>query len=65
VPLDLLPDMPAAAQVMWDQVDATDFHARVGLLAAEARPLSRACAAPALRRRRSVAGGSLGPAEGP
>lgn len=36
VALDLLPDMPAAAQFMWDQVAATDFDARVGLLAAEA-----------------------------
>ncbi|HEX6888793.1 MAG TPA: hypothetical protein VF143_11860, partial [Candidatus Nanopelagicales bacterium] len=36
VALELLPDMPAAAQFMWDQVAATDFSARVGLLAAEA-----------------------------
>jgi endonuclease/exonuclease/phosphatase family metal-dependent hydrolase len=36
VALELLPDMPAAAQFMWDQVAATDFDARVGLLAAEA-----------------------------
>lgn len=36
VALDLLPDMPAAAQVMWDQVTATDFDTRVGLLALEA-----------------------------
>ena len=36
VALDLLPDMPAAAQFMWDQVAATDFSARVGLLAGEA-----------------------------
>jgi Endonuclease/Exonuclease/phosphatase family len=36
VALDLLPDMPAAAQFMWDQVAATDFDARVGLLAKEA-----------------------------
>ena len=33
---DLLPDMPAAAQVMWDQVAATDFDQRVALLAEEA-----------------------------
>jgi endonuclease/exonuclease/phosphatase family metal-dependent hydrolase len=36
VALELLPDLPAAAQFMWDQVAATDFDARVGLLAAEA-----------------------------
>jgi endonuclease/exonuclease/phosphatase family metal-dependent hydrolase len=36
VALELLPDMPAAAQFMWDQVAATDFDARVDLLAAEA-----------------------------
>jgi hypothetical protein len=36
VALELLPDMPAAAQFMWDQVAATDFDSRVGLLAAEA-----------------------------
>lgn len=36
VALDLLPDLSAAAQFMWDQVAATDFTARAGLLAAEA-----------------------------
>ena len=36
VALELLPDMPAAAQFMWDQVAATDFDQRVSLLAAEA-----------------------------
>ncbi len=36
VALNLLPDMPAAAQFMWEQVAATDFDARVGLLAQEA-----------------------------
>ncbi len=36
IALDLLPDMPGAAQFMWDQVAATDFDSRVGLLAAEA-----------------------------
>jgi endonuclease/exonuclease/phosphatase family metal-dependent hydrolase len=36
VALDLLPDMPAAAQFMWDQVAANDFSERVSLLAAEA-----------------------------
>lgn len=35
VALDLLPDLPAAAQFMWDQVAATDFDARVQLLAQE------------------------------
>lgn len=35
VALDLLPDMPAAAQFMWDQVAATDFSARAPKLAAE------------------------------
>lgn len=34
--LELLPDMPAAAQFMWDQVTATDFRRRAPLLAAEA-----------------------------
>ena len=34
--LELLPDMPAAAQFMWDQVAATDFDQRVTLLAEEA-----------------------------
>ena len=36
VALELIPDMPAAAQFMWDQVAATDFDQRVTLLAAEA-----------------------------
>lgn len=36
VALDLLPNMPAAAQFMWEQVARTDFDARVDLLAAEA-----------------------------
>jgi hypothetical protein len=36
VALELLPDMPAAAQFMWDQVAANDFSTRVSLLAAEA-----------------------------
>jgi hypothetical protein len=36
VALDLLPDMPAAAQFMWEQVAATDFSARAPRLAAEA-----------------------------
>jgi hypothetical protein len=36
VALDLLPDMPAAAQFMWEQVAATDFSARAPVLAAEA-----------------------------
>jgi hypothetical protein len=36
VALELLPDMPAAAQFMWEQVAATDFSARAPLLAAEA-----------------------------
>lgn len=36
VALELLPDMPAAAQFMWDQVAATDFDTRVTLLAEEA-----------------------------
>ena len=35
IALDLLPDMPAAAQFMWEQVAATDIDARVDLLAAE------------------------------
>jgi hypothetical protein len=41
VALDKLPDLPAAAQFMWDQVAATDFTARVPALAgevAQARP---------------------------
>lgn len=33
--LELLPDMPAAAQLMWEQVTATDFSRRAPLLAAE------------------------------
>ena len=33
--LELLPDMPAAAQLMWEQVAATDFSRRAPLLAAE------------------------------
>ena len=33
VALDLLPDVPAAAQFMWDQVAATDFTARAPKLA--------------------------------
>ncbi len=42
VALELLPDMPAAAQFMWDQVAANDFSARVEILvgeAARARPV--------------------------
>ena len=35
IALELLPDMPAAAQFMWEQVAATDFDARVDSLAAE------------------------------
>lgn len=35
IALELLPDMPAAAQFMWEQVAATDIDARVDLLAAE------------------------------
>lgn len=35
VALELLPDMPAAAQFMWEQVAATDFTARAAVLAAE------------------------------
>ena len=36
VALDLIPDFPAAAQFMWDQVKATDFSKRVTKLAGEA-----------------------------
>jgi endonuclease/exonuclease/phosphatase family metal-dependent hydrolase len=36
IALDLLPDLAAAAQFMWEQVAATDFDARAPLLAAEA-----------------------------
>ena len=36
VALELIPDMPAAAQFMWDQVATTDFDQRVSLLAEEA-----------------------------
>lgn len=36
VALDLLPDLSAAAQFMWDQVAANDFDSRVAQLAAEA-----------------------------
>jgi hypothetical protein len=36
VALDLLPDLGAAAQQMWEQVAVTDFDARVGALADEA-----------------------------
>jgi hypothetical protein len=35
IALELLPDMPAAAQFMWEQVAATDFERRVEGLAAE------------------------------
>src|SRR6056297_3233466 len=35
IALELLPDMPAAAQFMWEQVAATDFDRRVEGLAAE------------------------------
>lgn len=35
VGLALIPDMPAAAQSMWDQMRATDFSQRAPLLAAE------------------------------
>lgn len=33
--LELIPDLPSAAQFMWDQVAATDFDSRVPLLARE------------------------------
>ena len=36
VALDLIPDLPAAAQFMWDQVKKTDFTKRANKLAAEA-----------------------------
>ena len=36
VALELIPDFPAAAQFMWDQVKATDFSKRVEKLAKEA-----------------------------
>ena len=36
VALKLLPDMPAAAQFMWNQVEATDFDQRAPAFAAEA-----------------------------
>lgn len=36
VALGLIPDMPAAAQFMWDQMRATDFASRAPLLAQEA-----------------------------
>jgi hypothetical protein len=36
VALELLPDLPAAAQFLWEQVAATDFSARAPRLAAEA-----------------------------
>ena len=35
VALNLIPDFPAAAQFMWDQVSATDFSKRAPLLAKE------------------------------
>lgn len=35
VALELIPDFPAAAQFMWDQVAATDFSKRASKLAAE------------------------------
>lgn len=35
VALELIPDMPAAAQFMWDQVAQTDFSRRAPLFAAE------------------------------
>lgn len=35
VALELIPDMPAAAQFMWDQVAKTDFSKRAPVLAAE------------------------------
>jgi endonuclease/exonuclease/phosphatase family metal-dependent hydrolase len=41
VAMDLIPNLPAAAQFMWDQVKATDFNKRAPKLAAEviaARP---------------------------
>ena len=35
VALELIPDLPAAAQFMWDQVAATDFSRRAPVLARE------------------------------
>ena len=36
VALELIPNFPAAAQFMWDQVKATDFPKRAKMLAGEA-----------------------------
>ena len=33
--LELIPNLPAAAQYMWDQVKQTDFSKRAKILAAE------------------------------
>ena len=41
VALELIPDMPAAAQFMWDQVNKNDFSKRSLALAAEIKDINQ------------------------
>jgi hypothetical protein len=63
IALDLLPDMPAAAQFMWEQVAATDFDARVEVLAAEVARERPAVIGLQEATRWRCRGGNLGPLE--
>ncbi len=63
IALDLLPDMPAAAQFMWEQVAATDFDARVEVLAAEVARERPAVIGLQEATRWRCRGGNVGPLE--
>jgi hypothetical protein len=63
IALELLPDMPAAAQFMWEQVAATDFDARVEVLAAEVARERPAVIGLQEATRWRCRGGNIGPLE--
>jgi hypothetical protein len=63
IALELLPDLPAAAQFMWEQVAATDFDARVEVLAAEVARERPAVIGLQEATRWRCRGGNVGPLE--
>ncbi len=63
VALELLPDLPGAAQFMWEQVAATDFDARVEVLAAEVARERPAVIGLQEATRWRCRGGNVGPLE--
>ncbi|MFP4233636.1 MAG: endonuclease/exonuclease/phosphatase family protein, partial [Nitriliruptoraceae bacterium] len=63
VALDLLPDLPAAAQALWEQVATTSFDARVEVLAAEVARERPALIGLQEATRWRCRGGALGPLE--